>query len=101
MASGKWQWDIDISNVNFTSMEKCPASDLILPRLILCNLQESFILKMLTKEQNHQSPFNYKTEVSAYCWQKKKKKSQYAVTCLKNVLNLCRFIKRHSEIREF
>lgn len=71
MASGKWQWDIDISNVNFTSMEKCPASDLILPRLILCNLQESFILKMLTKEQNHQSPFNYKTEVSAYCWPKK------------------------------
>ena len=53
---------VDINIVDFISTEKCTRSGLILACLIiLCGLYKD-LLKVLTKEQNHWSPFNYKTK---------------------------------------
>lgn len=57
MASGQWQWDIGINNIDFASTEKCPASDLILWRLILRSLRRESYIK--SARQRAESPKSF------------------------------------------
>lgn len=94
--------DIDSDIVDFVSTETCTTSDLILACHILYSLCKSLLLKVLTKEQNHPSPFNYETKsLSILLASSGVGVTVCCVTFLKNVPFLTRFLKRHSEIREF